>query len=138
MTHILFGECYWVHGDQEVLTRHVALWTPNRWKLDAHRGRLCWHTYCAECGLVINHQFNGSGGIPKRALDDRLVYLDDFNRLLVDGVLAKQLQLKERFPGTRYYWRYPVIDEPLDNEVLPTDPDWDGAIRPRVPLPKVE
>lgn len=102
--------------------------------LEAHRGRLCRHEMCPECQGIRNCTYSVSGGILSKDLDDRLVYLDSRNHILVESTLAKRLQLKERFPGLRYCWRYPVIEVPLDNEVLPGDAEWDGQIKPREPI----
>ena len=71
----------------------------------------------------------------KRYLDDRLVYLDGHGALYVDDALAKSLRLRERFPDLRLY-RFDVIPEPLDGDVMPGDPGWDGVFREQRSMPE--
>lgn len=114
------------------LTRFVTLTAPLRRRIQSDRGRFCRHSHYECCPVFVNTIGWASGAIVERTLDDRGVYIDQSGHVLVDRELAEQLKLRARFSGLWLY-RVDVVPEPLDGEVLPGDPGWDGVFRPGPP-----
>ena len=73
--------------------------------------------------------------ILERDLDARWLYLDAYGSLFADARLIAEENIKERFPNPKLrMYPVPVVPEPLDGEVLPGDPGWDGVFK-KTPLP---
>jgi hypothetical protein len=121
-----------VHFVNEELGRrsapYVTCFVPRHLELEVYRGRYCRHFQCRACGRFTNEVGWAAGAIVERYLDHRLAYLDGNTSIYIDGRLAQELKLKERFPDIRLY-RFDVIPEPLDGDVMPGDPGWDGTFR---------
>jgi len=90
---------------------------------------------CSGCGRIKNMMAWARGAIVEISLDHRRVYQDLSGWVYIDPILAKDLDLKSRFPDLKLI-RYDVIPEPLDGDVLPGDPGWDGVFRPNPPRPQ--
>lgn len=110
-------------------TPFVTVAAPRTARIQSHRGRHCRHSHHSCCNVFINKIGWASEAIVERSLDDRLVYMDEQGDVLVDSELAERLELKTRFPKLWLY-KVAVVPEPLDGEVLPCDPGWDGTFRP--------
>lgn len=105
--------------------------------IDPYRGPAAIHVPCPECGRLHSTVMNDDAeGIAESNLDERRIYGDAGSMLYVDSNLIKELRLKERFPDLRFI-RWPVIPRPLDGDVLPGDPGWDGVFRPQAEKLKV-
>lgn len=116
-----------------VLSDYVTCIVTRKNRLEAFRGRYCRHGQCKMCGLFINKVGWASGAIVARYLDDRRVYTDDSDNMYIDPLLADELHLSDHFPDLRFY-RVDIIPEPLDGDILPGDPGWNGTFMER-PLP---
>jgi hypothetical protein len=62
----------------------------------------------------------------------RAIVLGALRNIFVTDTLIADLDLKQRFPDLRLE-ECPVVDEPLDGETLPGDPEWDGVLRRKYP-----
>ena len=97
------------------------------------RGKDGPHGVCAEgCGVIRPAVAEGSlhGGILRRDIAHHPAFFGDdrFYQIIVTDELIERLDLKSRIPDLRWQFRrYDVIDEPLDGDVLPGDPGWDGV-----------
>lgn len=99
--------------------------------IDPYRGAAAVHTQCPHCGLISSEVMNDNAeGIAECVLDQRQIYADHGSKLFVDEHLVRSARLRERFPDLRFQ-RWPVVPRPLDGDVLPGDPEWDGVFRPQ-------
>jgi hypothetical protein len=104
--------------------------------LYSDRGTYCRHVICVGgCGGVGNLIGWASGAIVRRDIGGRLCFFDHDCSIFIADELIEKLQLRRRFPDLLFY-EYDVVEEPLDGEILPGDPGWDGVFRPR-PRPRV-
>lgn len=133
----LFGS---VSVRRPTATDHPGRWvtcTPGEgWGINTERGKYCRHgPGCRECGRSGGNWIGwASGAVVRRDIDDRLAFFGDgYGQVFVTDALIDQLDLRKRFPDLRFY-EYEVVDEPLDGEALPGDPDWDGIFRPGPPV----
>ena len=123
------GEVVLDQGSGELQsTRFVTVAAPAARRIQSDRGRYCVHTHWECCDVYTNAIGWASGAIVERTLDNRLVYVDQDGRILVADELIKMLELTRRFPRL-WLERIDVVTEPLDNETLPGDPEWDGVLR---------
>jgi hypothetical protein len=130
----LVGRCYVeLPGRTPQETEYLSVYTPPALTLEAHRGKYCRHNRCKGCGTIGNKVFWASGAVLRRYLDSRGVYQDVYGGIYVRRVLAESLELERRFPDLKLY-KVPIIDEPLDGDVLPGDPAWNGRFKER-PIP---
>jgi hypothetical protein len=113
-------------------TRFFTVAAPKDRRVQSTRGRHCRHFITNCCGVVFNQIGWASGAIVERTLDDRLVYVDQDGGVLIADELVERLEFKRKFPNLWLY-RIDVVPEPLDGEVLPGDPGWDGVFRPGPP-----
>lgn len=106
--------------------------------INAERGENCRHVFCvAGCGGSGNWIGWAEGAVVARDVRGVRAFFDfDFSHVFVSDELAGLLELKVRFPDLRFK-PLRVVEEPLDGEVLPGDPGWDGVFRPR-PQPKCD
>lgn len=101
--------------------------------IDVERGLYCCHVFCKlACGNSGNWIGWASGAVVRRTIGDRLAFFSNRLDIFVTDALVEKLDLKKKFPDLRYY-EYDVVEEPLDGEVLPGDPGWDGVFRPKPP-----
>ena len=98
--------------------------------VETGRGKYCRHVFCVGgCGGGGNLVGWANGAVLRRDIGDRLAFFgSDLQTVFVTDALIGKLDLKKRFPDLRFY-EYDVVDEPLDGEVLPGDPGWDGIFR---------
>jgi hypothetical protein len=131
--NLIFGTVY-VDDDisRPTKTRFVTVAAAAQDRIQSDRGRYCRHYRYECCGVFVNTIGWASGAIVQRTLDDRLVYVDQDGMVLVADLLVRELELRKRFPRLWLY-RVDVVPEPLDGEVLPGDPGWDGTFRPAPP-----
>jgi hypothetical protein len=131
--HMYFGEVTGsVTRGRSPRTQFCTVAAPKQWRIQSDRGRHCRHVRYECCDVYRNIIGWASGAIVERSLDDRLIYVDQFGSVLISHELAERLELKNRFPKLWLY-RVDVVPEPLDGEVLPGDPGWDGVFRPAPP-----
>lgn len=66
----------------------------------------------------------------RRSLDGRAVYFGGMcgKTLIVDANIVPLKDWLKQFPTLRAK-RVPVLDEPLDGEILPGDPGWTGTVK---------
>lgn len=118
-------------GENARRSSWVSVAVPSAASIDPYRGRDGLHTQCPHCGQLASLNMNPEAeGIAQHALDDRRVYGDDNAMMYLDGDLVEELELKSRFPDLRFM-RRKVIPAPLDGDILPGDPGWDGVFRPQ-------
>jgi len=129
----LLGECR-VAGSSTASGYMTWCVAPTK-ALDAHRGPNCRHEMCPGCGRIRNMMAWARGAVVERYIDQRRVYEDLSGRAYIDPALAEELDLKGRFPDLKLI-PYEVIPEPLDQDILPGDPGWDGTFRPNPPRPQ--
>lgn len=99
--------------------------------IDTERGPYCRHVFCATCGAGGNCVGWARGAILHRDIIGRSAFFSNGLRdILVTDALINELDLKRRFPDLRFR-EFPVVEGPLDGQVLPGDPEWDGIFRPR-------
>lgn len=122
------------YGELRVVP-YVTSFAPRKLLLETERGRYCRHFRCRICGWFGQRIGWASGGIVERYLDDRLVYHNTDGDLFVDELVIEKLDLRRRIPDIKLY-RYDVIPEPLDGDILPGDPGWTGEFHPQHGLPK--
>ena len=102
--------------------------------IDTYRGPYCRHVICVGgCGGIGNLIGWARGAVLRRDIGDKLAFFGQVaTYIYVQDSVLEQAKLRERFPDLRPY-EFPVVDEPLDGEVLPGDPEWDGVFRPAPP-----
>ncbi len=109
---------------------YVTVWTPPHNRLDINRGEWSRHNVCPECGCITALNFNDKWSAVESALDNRLAYLSNREYLILDQQLMDRLDLRKKFPDLRTR-RVPVLEKPLDGDVLPGDPGWTGTFVPQ-------
>ena len=130
---MLFGKVSLDDGSGGLQSTHFSTVTaPADRRIQSDRGRHCRHMRWNCCDVFQNKIGWASGAIVEHTLDDRLVYINEGGWVLVADELVERLELKRRFPKLWLY-RIDVIPEPLDGEVLPGDPSWDGVFRQAPP-----
>lgn len=100
--------------------------------VETYRGPYCRHVRCPwECGSMGGNLVGWArGAIVRRDIGDQLAFFGRVaEAIYVRDTVIEEARLRERFPDLSPY-EFPVVDEPLDGEVLPGDPDWDGVFRP--------
>lgn len=90
------------------------------------RGPFARHRLC-DCGVITDCNPNAKEVVVESSLDERLIYQSTMGALLIDGALATKLDLEARFPLLTL-WPIKIIDKPLDGDVLPGDPGWNGTL----------
>ena len=111
---------------------YISITAANAHRVRSDRGRHCRHAQFPCCKVWRNEIGWASGAIVERDLDGRPVCIGHNGNVLVESSLAKRLELSKRFPRLWLY-RIDVVEKPLDGEVLPGDPEWDGVFRPAPP-----
>lgn len=128
------GPCYVpVEGRRVLSTTHETCYVPVSRELLATRGEDCRHHRCRVCKRFLNKVGWARGAIVGSYLDDRQVYQNGHD-LFIDNRLADEIRLLSRFDDLRLK-RVQVVKEPLDGDVLPGDPGWNGRFKERS-LPK--
>jgi len=128
------GPCHVLAKGRRVLsTTHETCYVPVGRELLATRGEDCRHHRCRVCKRFLNKVGWARGAIVGSYLDDRQVYQNGHD-LFIDNRLADEIRLLSRFDDLRLK-RVQVVKEPLDGDVLPGDPGWNGRFKER-PLPK--
>lgn len=108
---------------------------PNQLCIVVDRSPFARHRLC-QCGCIISENGNAKAAILRRTLDDRLLYSSFMGSLYIDGRLIDQLDLATRFPKLEFD-PVPLIDEPMDGDILPGDPGWNGTLTRRpIEIPK--
>ncbi len=118
--------------ENTVSSSFVTITASNASRVRSDRGRHCRHFQYDCCKIWRNEIGWASGAIVERELGGRLVCIAHNGNVLVESSLAKRLELSKRFPRLWLY-RIDVVEKPLDGEVLPGDPEWDGVFRPAPP-----
>jgi len=131
----MIGECR-VHKEPNPSGYFTVCFDPGG-DLETHRGPNCRHETCAGCGRIRNAVGWAQGLVLSRCLDERLVYHDVSDAICMDSGLVEYLRLAERFPDLHFN-PVRVAAEPLDGDVLPGDPTWDGVFRPQPRRPEVK
>jgi hypothetical protein len=130
LPHTLWGPVYFsTRPDQKVELPYSSWWTPPQYCIVDNRNLLARHRLCA-CGSILNTNVNAKEAILRRDLDDRLLYTDHSDQFIIDDELVRQLDLRTKFPDLKFV-RLPIIDKPLDGQILPGDPGWNGTITPK-------
>lgn len=111
---------------------YVSVTATNANRVRSDRGRHCRHAQFPCCKVWRNEIGWASGAIVERELGGRGVCIGHNGNVLIESSLAKQLELSKLFPRLWLY-RIDVVEKPLDGEVLPGDPEWDGVFRPAPP-----
>lgn len=111
-------------------TDFVSLVVPPSMQIRVHRGAGGLQSQCPACG-TISSRWGSHEGIAARYLDHRHLYGNENNQFYVDDVIRRALKADRRFKDLRFN-RHKVIPEPLDGDVLPGDPGWDGTFRPQL------
>lgn len=102
--------------------------------IETYRGPYCRHVFCTSgCGGDGNQIGWARGAIVRKDIGKQRAFFGEVARdvYITDDVLS-DTDLLARFPDLRPY-EFPVVDKPLDGEVLPGDPEWDGVFRPAPP-----
>jgi hypothetical protein len=130
LPHTLWGPVYFsTRPDQRVELPYSSWWTPPQYCIVENRNLLACHRLCA-CGSIVDTNVNAKEAILRRYVDDRLLYTDTSNLFIIDDVLVRSLDLRTKFPDLKFV-RLPIIDKPLDGQILPGDPGWNGTITPK-------
>lgn len=108
---------------------YVSLAAPPALQIDVHRGPMGQHEMCSGCGEISTRFF--SDGIVYRYIDNRHFYLSYENSFYVTDFLRNKIRDAFGWADLRFV-RTKVIDAPLDGDVLPGDPGWDGTFRPQL------
>lgn len=116
-------------GERKKLTDYVSWWVPYEHCIVTNRNLLARHEMCS-CGCVLKCNVNAKPALLRRYLDDRLLYSGTMHELIIDEVLVRQLDLRARFPDLTFD-RLPIIEKPLDGQILPGDPGWNGTLVPK-------
>lgn len=130
LPHTLWGPVYFsTRPDQKLELPYSSWWTPQGHCIIGNRNLLARHEMCV-CGSILNANVNAKEAVLRRYLDERLLYTDQSNLFIIDEELVRTLDLRVRFPNLEF-WRLPIIDKPLDGQILPGDPGWNGTITPK-------
>lgn len=109
-------------------TGYTSIYSPPEHWIDMHRAAHAMHNQCPTCHRIHNVNHSVSYCAVEYSLDERLVYTEDGITYVFDERLITERKLRERFPDLQFR-HIPIIPRPLDNDVLPGDPDWSGAFR---------
>lgn len=125
----VWGDCYELRGDRQVQIPYATLQVPASEHVNAYRGPRSSHRMCPECGRIISGvSMGGYQALLSSQIGDRRLVVDNKGTVYIDPGLLEECKLRERFEDLRTY-AIRVIDAPLDDWVLPTDPGWDGVLR---------
>jgi hypothetical protein len=101
---------------------------PSEW-IDEYRGPDGLHWECPTCKTIIALRM-GDSGTPESKLNNNLVHQSQDGALYFDAELIKGLSIDANFRDLIFI-REPLLKKPLDGDVLPGDPEWDGVFRPQ-------
>lgn len=125
----VWGDCYELRGDRRVRIPYATLQVPASEHVNAYRGPRSSHRMCPECGRIISGvSMGGYQAILSSQVGDRRLVVDNTGAVYIEPSLLEECKLRERFEDLRTF-AIRVIDAPLDDWVLPTDPGWDGVLR---------
>jgi hypothetical protein len=108
---------------------YVSLVAPPALQLDVHRGPMGQHEMCSGCGKLATRFY--CDGVVRHHLDKRHFYISHNMSFYVTDYLRTKIRDAFGWADLRFA-RTKVIDAPLDGDVLPGDPGWDGTFRPQV------
>ncbi len=107
---------------------YVSIVVPPGIAIDPYRGRECQHVQCRRCGEI--RSTNWTDSVAATSLAGRRLWPLEGGGLYIDSGLVEELDLARRFRDLLFL-RVKVIPEPLDGDILPGDPGWDGTFRPQ-------
>jgi hypothetical protein len=123
---VVWGPVYLERDDVVGRLKYRSYWVrPDRCIVHS-RGPYARHRLC-DCGVILNCNPNAKEALLASYLDERLIYQTTTGSLLIDDELVRKLDLLTRFPMLTL-WPYRIIDEPMDGDVLPGDPGWNGVL----------
>jgi hypothetical protein len=105
---------------------YVTVYCTQKYFIDYYRGPNSVHNECPKCRGIHYLDASIRQAIVEYNLGTALVFTDDGLTFSFDGELISKLGLKDRFPELRFR-RIPVITKPMDDDILPGDPEWAGA-----------
>ncbi len=136
LEHVHYAPVFWQNGSQRLQQPYTLFYVHRDWIFEAYRGKWSRHTPCRVCGVFKTKNAAYHPVIAARYLDHRRVYVDDVQQLFIDKALVKELDMKKRFPDLRFH-NVPIVPEPLDGDVMPGDPGWNGTfVEQRNPRPE--
>ncbi|MCX5688352.1 MAG: hypothetical protein NTV94_00925 [Planctomycetota bacterium] len=110
-------------------TNYVSIAIPPAIAIDPYRGKTCQHTKCRKCGEIRTSDM-GTPVIAAASLAKRRLWPEEGGLLYIDDSLVQEIGLAKQFPDLCFL-KVKVIPKPLDGDILPGDPGWDGTFRAR-------
>ena len=108
------------------INSYITVYCNHEHFIDYYRGAGSLHNQCPKCRGIHYLDASIRQAIVGYSLGEAMVFTDDGLTLSIDGDLILKLRLKERFPELRFR-RIPVIANPMDDDILPGDPEWSGT-----------
>jgi hypothetical protein len=125
----VFSEAIEVDPPPRERRKRWSIQLPRALQVYTFRNRGVGHRQCPGCGAIVCCNWSIKNAVARSQVRENQVMIDEFGGIFLTPALADRLRLTEKFPDLWYY-RYRVVEKPLDGWTLPGDPGWDGVLRP--------